>query len=169
MLTIVLFFFSSSLKMFLFGRFSFPLPYNDTIFFVIYSFYSLHVWELLAWGIIIIKEGRCRRGRPALSPADRDPPMPCIKIRDIGFLQSDHSRVIAWRCSYFSTSKPPSERTQWCSDGSLFGGAAVDTENCRPGAVGGGEGISIVTGISGRLGWIVHLRRNWFTTKKRQK
>ena len=32
LLTIVQFFFSRSLKMFLFVRFSFPLPYNDTIF-----------------------------------------------------------------------------------------------------------------------------------------
>jgi len=157
-----------------FGRFSFPLPYNDTFFFVIYSFYSLHMWELLAWGwvdcpsIIILNEGRCRRGRPALPPADRDSPVPCIKFRAIDFLQSDHSWAIAWHCRYFLTSKPSSEQMQWCSDGTLFGGAAVATENCRPGAVGGG-GVSIVTGISGRLRWIVHLRRNWFTTKKSRK
>ena len=71
--------------------------------------------------------------------------MPCIVFRAIDVLQSDHSQAVTWRCRHFSTSKPPSERRQCCSDGTLFGGAAVDTKNCRPGAVGG-RGLSIVNG-----------------------
>jgi hypothetical protein len=42
------FFFSLAKDVPIFVDFHFPCLTMDTIFFVIYSFYSLHVWELLA-------------------------------------------------------------------------------------------------------------------------
>ena len=91
--------------------------------------------------------------------------MPCIKFSTINVLQSDHLRVVIWHCRYFSTSKPPSERRQCCSDGTLFGGPAGNPENCRPGAVRGGGVVHCQWGFLEDSSEFVHLRRNWHTTK----
>ena len=96
--------------------------------------------------------------------------MPCIKFRAVNVLQSNHSWAVTWRRRYFSTSKTPSERRQCCSDGTFFGGAAVDTENCRPRAVGGGGGCPLFNGDFWKSwGNFVHLQRNFLPPKKVKK
>ncbi len=157
--------------MFIFGRFSFPRPYKDTIFFchrvtrfvTCVGIASMRLGEPSIHNHIL-KERRCRRGRPWASLRS----LVRSATVSVSFLIASGVSTIAGTYYHFSTSKPPSEQTQWqwCSDVTLFGGAAVDTENCRPGAVGAGGGFPLSQGFLEDSAELSTCRGTWLPPKK---